>query len=244
MAAFDMPNWERVFAPDLSLLETFLRASIVYLALIVLFRVILRRQSGSLGLPDIMLVVLVSESVSPALSGQANSVPNGLISVSALLFWNFALDWLSYRWPWLQRRLEPKPLELVRDGKPIRANLKAEEITDDELAAQLRLNGVEDVSKVKVATMESEGNVSVIPKDEAGTQSQKPPDFEDVAKRFLAVAGELHKAVAWHEGQAAEHAAAAKQGRELLAEHGIRLGRLPTAKKDVRVRKDPASGTA
>lgn len=242
MAAFDMPNWEQVFAPDLSLLESFLRASLVYLALIVLFRIILKRQAGSLGLPDIMLVVLVSECVSSSLSAEANSVPNGLAAVFGLLFWNYLLDRLACRWPWLQRRLEPQPLELVRDGKPIRENMKAEGISDSELSAQLRLNGVEGVAEVKVATIESEGAISVVPKGESPSsdppvekEEQKPadgpPDFEGVARRFRAVAEELQKAVAWHDGKAAEHSAAAKDARELLAQHGIRLGRPPVPKR-------------
>ena len=176
MTAFEMPNWEQVFAPDLGLVETFLRATFVYLSLIVLFRVILKRQSGSLGLPDIMLVVLVSESVSPALSANANSIPNGLVSVLGLLFWNFTLDWLAYRWPWLGRRLEPRPVELVRDGKPLRGAMAAEEITDDELAAQLRLNGIGDVAEVKVATMESEGSISVVPKGDPEGAPKPNPD--------------------------------------------------------------------
>ena len=84
-----------------------------------------------------MLVVLVSECVSAALSAEAKSVPNGLAAVAALLFWSFALDRLGHRWPWFQRLLEPEPLPLVRDGKPLRENLDRERITDEELEAQL-----------------------------------------------------------------------------------------------------------
>ena len=106
---FQMPDWAGILVPDLSLVESFARASVVYLSLVVLFRVVLNRQTGSIGLPDVMLVVLVSECVSQSLSADAKSVPNGLAAVAALLFWSYALDRLSCRWPWLQRRLEPRP---------------------------------------------------------------------------------------------------------------------------------------
>ena len=206
MSGFETPAWDQMFVPDLSLPETFLRASAIYLSLIVLFRVIMKRQSGSMGLPDIMLVVLVSECVSNSLSANANSIPNGLAAVFGLLFWNYVLDRFAYRWPWLERRLEPQPLELVRDGVPNRANLEAEGITDEELAAQLRLAGLDDVAKVKVATIESEGQVSVIPKDEpepAAGAPDGPPDFDGVVRRFEAAAAELRKALAWHEAMVA-----------------------------------------
>ncbi len=195
MIGLELPDWGRVFSPDVSLAESFLRASLVYLALLVLFRVVLKRQSGSLGLPDIMLVVLVSEVVSQAMTAQSNSVPNGLVGVLGLLFWNYSLDRLAYRWPWLHRRLEPQPLTLVKDGRPIRENMNAENITDDELAAQLRGHGIESVVGVKLATMESEGAISVIPKEQ---------DFARAAAEILAAAEELRRAVARYESRVAE----------------------------------------
>ena len=195
MTGLELPDWERVFAPDVSLAESFLRASLVYLALLVLFRVVLKRQSGSLGLPDIMLVVLVSEVVSQGMTAQANSVPNGLVGVLGLLFWNYALDRLAFRWPWLMRRLEPPPVTLVKDGRPIRENMNGEGITDDELAAQLREHGIESVAGVKLATMEAEGTISVIPKE---------PDFARAAAEILAAAEELRRAVVRYESRVAE----------------------------------------
>lgn len=238
MAGFASIDWASIFTPDASLAESFLRGTLVYLSIIVLFRVVMRRQGGSIGLPDIMLVVLVSECVSAALSAETKSVPNGLAAVSALLFWSYALDHLGHRWPRFQRLLEPDPLPLVRDGKPVRENLDAEGITEAELEAQLRLNGIDDVARVKLATLESGGNVSVIPKEDesaaAGAsipaespapstaERDGPPDFDRVVGQFLAAADELKAAVAWHEGKAADHKAAAKSARDLLTRHGVR----------------------
>ena len=230
MIGMEMPDWGRVFAPDISLAESFLRTSLVYLALLVLFRVVLKRQSGSLGLPDIMLVVLVSEVVSQSMTAQSNSVPNGLVGVLGLLFWNYVLDRLAFRWPWLQRRLEPQALELVKDGKPIHQNMEEEGITDDELAAQLREHGIDSMAKVKLATMESEGTISVVPREEQA-EPEAPPEFERAAREFLTAAEALQKAVAWHGDKAIEHQTAAKTARKLLLQHGIRLGKRPAKTK-------------
>jgi uncharacterized membrane protein YcaP (DUF421 family) len=236
MAAFGAADWAAVFVPDASLLESFVRGSVVYLSIIILFRVVMRRQGGSIGLPDIMLVVLVSECVSVALSAEAKSVPNGLAAVAALLFWSFVLDRLGHRWPWFQRLLEPEPLPLVRDGKPLHENLNSEGITDEELEAQLRLNGVEDVAKVKLATLEADGEVSVVPKQgkaqpACATCRSESLDLDGAAKHFEEAAEKLRAAVARHEEHAADHKAAAKAARELLAHHGIRPAKFLTNKK-------------
>lgn len=221
---FHPPDWAGVFVPDASLVESFGRASVVYLSLLVLFRVVMNRQVGSIGLPDVMLVVLVSECVSPSLSGSTKSVPNGLAAVAALLFWGYALDRLSARWPWLQRRLEPRPVEVVRDGRLLRDKMQEEGLTDEELDAQLRLNGVDDAATVKSARVEADGAVSVVEKD-GETVPPPPPDFEAALRAFAGAAEALRAAVAWHEGRAAEHADAAKEARAALARHGLRVPR-------------------
>lgn len=210
MSALQLPDWGQVFIPDASLVESFIRASAVYLSLVVMFRLVLNRQTGSIGLPDVMLVVLVSECVSASISVEAKSVSNGLSAVLALLFWNFLLDLLAYRWVWLRRLLEPEPCLIVQDGQPVRENLNRERISDDELAAQLREQGIDDVKNVKVAYIESEGTVSVIPKEGPNHARIDPPhgkqipDFERASQLFQAAVAEYRAAMNWHEKQLAE----------------------------------------
>lgn len=250
-------DWGSVFVPDLSLAESFLHGSAVYLSLVVLFRLTMQRQAGAIGLPDVMLVVLVSECVSAALGGDAKSVPNGLVTVFALVFWNAVLDRAAYRRPWLRRLLEPEPRLLVKDGRPLHEHLKRERISDDELAAQLRCNGVAEVSGVKVAYLEPEGTVSVVPADPpsvtppvADPPAPEParvpddrPDFDTLTARFLVAATDLQRAVAWHEQRADRHKSAARAARQLLNRHGVRPNRVlePAAGPEPRLRFAPAS---
>ncbi|HYH64798.1 MAG TPA: YetF domain-containing protein [Urbifossiella sp.] len=256
MPAFHLPDWGAVFVPDGSLLESFLRGSVVYFAVLVLFRVVLRRQTGGMGLSDVLLVVLASECVSPALSAETRSVPNGVAALAALLFWSYALDWATDRWPWLNRALEPPPVELVRDGVPKPDALHAQHVTDDELMSQLRLNGVDDLSQVKVATLEPGGDVSVVTRGESeekregskenGTSSVSPtppptdpdgpPDLDAALKQFLSAAADVRAAVAWHDDRAAAHKRAAAAARAALARHGVRSRTSPA----VPARESPA----
>ncbi|MEO2090597.1 MAG: YetF domain-containing protein [Gemmataceae bacterium] len=249
MCGFADVHWAEVFVPDLSLAESFVRGSVVYLSLLALFRIVLRRQGGAIGMPDVMLVVLVSECVSPALTAEAKSVPNGLATVAALLFWNYALDWLAFRSRWLRRVLEPDPLPIVRDGRPIREHLNQERMSDDELAAQLRGAGIDDMGKVKVAYLEAGGAVSVIPKDDApdpppppqASPPIGPAEFELAVRRFAEAAAVVRAAVAWHEERSADHRAAAKAARKLLAVHGVRSVRsAATSSTDESAHMNPA----
>src|SRR5688500_2512923 len=73
MTALQLPDWEKVFVPDGSLLESFVRGTLVFLGILLLFRIVHKRQRGSVGLGDVMLLLLVSEAVSQALNGSFNS---------------------------------------------------------------------------------------------------------------------------------------------------------------------------
>jgi uncharacterized membrane protein YcaP (DUF421 family) len=111
---------------------------------------------------DVMLIVLVSECVSPALSAESKSVANGVVTAATLLFWTYVLDRLERHWPWLQRMLEAEPVRLIAEGEFQRENMRREGITEEELLSQLRQNGIDDPARVKAAFIESDGTVSVI----------------------------------------------------------------------------------
>jgi uncharacterized membrane protein YcaP (DUF421 family) len=101
--------------------------------------------------------------------------------VRDLTGWNFLFDWLAYRYSWFQRLLEPKPLPIVRDGTLLRRNMRHEFITADEVMSQLREQGVDDVSEVKLAYVEPDGGVSVIKRH--SDQSQHSPSRDNEALR-------------------------------------------------------------
>src|SRR5689334_14678198 len=81
-------------------------------------------------------------------------------------------DWLAYHFPTFRRLIHPPPLELIRDGKVNRRNMRSELITMEELKAQLREQGIEDLTRVRKACMEGDGRISVVSDDEE--QHQKP----------------------------------------------------------------------
>lgn len=162
MEQFLSVDWHEVFVPGGSILEIILRGSLMYLSLVLLMRFVLRREPGKIGLADMLLVVILADASQNGMAGGYKSWTEGVVLVATLIFWNYALDWLAYRVPLVQRLLEPAPLLLVTNGRMLKRHMRQEMITEDELRGQLREHGVEDLAEVKEARIESDGNISVI----------------------------------------------------------------------------------
>lgn len=157
-------DWRELFIPQVSLLELFIRGTFMYFALFLLFRYVVRRDPGDLSIADMLLVVIVADAAQNAMAGGYQSITEGVILVGTLVFWNYALDWLAYRLPIMQRFAAPAPLMLVNNGRLVMENLQKEMITEDDVMSKLREQGVEKLSEVKQARLESDGQVSVIRK--------------------------------------------------------------------------------
>ncbi|MDO9267775.1 MAG: DUF421 domain-containing protein [Methylobacter sp.] len=155
-------DWKAIFLPDIPLIEIVLRGSIMYLSLFILLRIILKRQSGTLGITDLLLITLLADASQNGMAGDYKSLPNGIALVATIIFWDFALDWLSYKSPGFQRLIESPPLLLIKNGQLLRRNMRKELITDEDLIGQLRKQGISDISKVKEAFMESDGQISLV----------------------------------------------------------------------------------
>lgn len=170
-----------MFQPDESLIELVGRTSIIYLALLVTLRAIGRREMGTLGLPDLLMVVLLADGVSNGLSGQYNSVTGALVVSATIIAWNYALDALAYHVPVVNRLMEPSPLKLVERGRMLPRNMRREFMSEEELRRHLRSQGVEDLRKVKLACMEPDGRLSVILFDDTDASTEaRPPDDKRV----------------------------------------------------------------
>ena len=156
-------DWSGLFLPTIDLVEIFLRGTLVYLFVFFLFR-FFRRQAGDIGMSDLIVVVLIADAASNAMSAEYQSFTEGAVLVATIVFWDFFLDWLSYHVPASRRLLRAGPLLLIKDGELLRRNMKREMVQEDELLAQLRENGISSVSEVKAAHLEENGHLSVIPK--------------------------------------------------------------------------------
>jgi uncharacterized membrane protein YcaP (DUF421 family) len=142
--------------------ELILRGTLIYWFLFLLFRFILRRDSGSLGLADILVIVLIADAAQNGMSGEYKSVSEAMVLVGTIAGWNYFIDWMSFRYSWFARFAEPCVVKLIQHGRIQRRGLQREMLTEEELQSQLRQNGVEDIQAVKHAWLEPDGHISVI----------------------------------------------------------------------------------
>lgn len=161
-----------MFIPSLHLGEIFIRGTAVYLFLFGILRVI-RREAGAIGISDLIVVVLIADAAQNAMASEYKSITEGLVLVATIVFWDYFLDWLGYRFPAVRRLLRPAPLPLIKDGRIQRRNLRQEMITEEELMSQLREQGVESVEEVRKSYMEGDGHISVITKDAKEKKANK-----------------------------------------------------------------------
>lgn len=155
-------DWSDIVALHVSPLELVVRGTVMYWFLLLVFRFVLRRDAGSLGVADILLVVVIADASQNAMAGSYSTVAEGLVLVGTLVFWNYALDWAAYRWDVARRLTEPPPILMIRNGRPLLRNMRKEFVTREDLQAQLRQAGIDDIAQVRVAYLEGDGKFSIL----------------------------------------------------------------------------------
>lgn len=151
-----------LFAIHTSPWELIVRGSVVYWFLLLVFRFILRRDAGALGIADLLFVVIVADASQNGMSGSYDTVSEAIVLVGTLVAWNYALDWAGARWKAIRRLTEPTPLLLVDHGRIVARNLRKEFLTRDDLDSELRHAGIDDLAKVRKAYLEGDGKFSVL----------------------------------------------------------------------------------
>jgi uncharacterized membrane protein YcaP (DUF421 family) len=179
MAEWLSTDWASIFLPTMSLPEILVRGALVYLALCLLIRVIPKRHAGRSSISDMLFVVLIAGIAVDGIAKKAESLPDFFLVLLTVFLWSFLLDWLAFRFPRLRPLIEEPPTCLIRDGRILQANLRRELVTEEELKAQLRRQDVDDLSKVKEALLEADGEISVVTKangDTSGTAPTSPTE--------------------------------------------------------------------
>ena len=160
MPAF--PEWSELFSFTQHPLELLLRGSVMYWLLFLMFRFVLRRDAGSIGLADVLLLVLIADAAQNAMAGDYRSISDGVVLVMTIAAWNWLIDWAGFRSPLLRRFLRPPATLLVSKGRLLQAHMRRELITKDELMGALHKKGLERLDQVDSARLESDGTITVI----------------------------------------------------------------------------------
>lgn len=110
-------QWDKLFGLSIPALELIIRGTAVYWFLFLLFRFVLRREIGSIGLTDVLFVVVVADAAQNGMAGEYKSITDGFILIATIAAWNVLVDWLNMKFPSVRNVLEARLLMLVSNGR-------------------------------------------------------------------------------------------------------------------------------
>lgn len=144
----------------LPLIEKVVRTLLVYFFLILMLRLFGKRELAQLNPFDLIVLLMLSNTVQNAIIGNDNSLLGGLLGAAVLFLVNEALVRFVFRHPRARRLIEGRPDELIKDGKILRAALRRNMITREELETAARKQGIEHLHDVESARLEVSGSLS------------------------------------------------------------------------------------
>lgn len=146
-------------------LDVILRSAAVYIFMVVALRIFGKKELSQLNTTDVILILLISNSVQNAMVGSNTSLWGGLAAATVLFAINFILKKLMYRFKGFGNFIQQKPEILIHDGNLDFKILSKLNITSDELKEAMREHGIEHFKDVKLAMLEVDGNISIISGD-------------------------------------------------------------------------------
>ena len=148
-------------------MDLVLRALVAFVFVLLLTRVVGRRELASLQPFDLILLVMIGDLVQQGVTQNDFSITGMLLVGSTIGLLTVLVSWTSFRFPRLRPVLDGEPVIVVQDGEPIRKNLDRNRLTLDELRAAARQEQIGSLDDVQWAVLETSGRISFIPTDRA-----------------------------------------------------------------------------
>jgi uncharacterized membrane protein YcaP (DUF421 family) len=133
--------------------DIIIRSAAVYFFMLIALRLFGKKELSQLNTADVILILLISNSVQNAMVGSDTSLWGGLAAAAVLFIINFTLKKLMYKFPKFSDFMQEKPEILIHDGKMDFKALSKLNITHDELKEAIRQHGAEHFSDVKLAML-------------------------------------------------------------------------------------------
>lgn len=167
--------WQNLMTPGVSVSEKLIRTVLVYLFLVIVLRLAGKRELSQINPLDLVVLLLISNTVQNAIIGNDNSLVGGVIGAGALVVLNALVVRVLYHFGKLDA-IEGKPEMLVRRGRILRHHLERELITVSELESAARRQGLGSLAHVQECRLETGGSLTFI---------AKTPTDEDVRHHEL-----------------------------------------------------------
>ena len=140
------------------------RTIIIYISLIVVMRLMGKRQIGELEISDLVTTFLISEIASLPITDSELPLSHAIIPIITLLAFEVVSSVLLSKFPKLKYILSARPTTIIKDGVICQKAMSDARLSFDELFSELRQQNVDDISQIKYAILEQNGNITVIQK--------------------------------------------------------------------------------
>ena len=146
-------------------MDSVIRGLVVYAFLLLVFRIAGKRTLAQTSSFELVLLLIISETVQEALIDDDHSVTNGFLLILTLVGTTIFLSWLKQCFPKADKWLEEEPLIILENGKPHKERLDKVRVDEREiLSAARKLQGITQLDQIKYAILESNGEISIVPK--------------------------------------------------------------------------------
>jgi uncharacterized membrane protein YcaP (DUF421 family) len=146
-------------------MDIVLRAILLFGFLLVITRVVGKRELSSLQPFDLILLIVVGDAVQQGLTQDDYSITGAVLVIGTIAVLQVCVSYLGFKFPLVRPILEGEPVVLVENGNVIDRNLKRERLTRSELDEAARKEQIESIADVKWAVLETNGQISFIPKE-------------------------------------------------------------------------------
>jgi uncharacterized membrane protein YcaP (DUF421 family) len=154
-----------VFALGIPAVHIVIRTALVYLAVYVGLRLTGKRELGQMTVFDLVVIILIANAVQNAMVGPDTSITGGIIAAVVLLAINAVVSRLRLRGRTWGTLLEGTPTVLIQNGQLVQPNLVKEGVEPSQLEMAMREHGVDSINDVKLAVLEVDGSISIVPAD-------------------------------------------------------------------------------
>jgi len=155
-------------------MDIVLRATVIFLALYVLVRLMGKRELGQMTPFELIVLVVIGDLIQQGVTQNDFSLTGAVIAISTIAFLALVFSWLSYLSPVAERLLEGEPRVIIRDGALLEANLRRSRLTHSEIESEMRLAGIARMTDVAWGILEPRGKISFIQRAEDGDEEPPP----------------------------------------------------------------------
>ena len=146
-------------------MDIVLRAAVLYFFIVLVTRIVGRRELSSLSALDLILLIVLGDAVQQGLTQDDYSITGAVLVIGTIAVLQVCVSYLGFKFPLVRPILEGEPVVLVENGNVIARNLERERLTRSELAEAARKEQIESIADVKWAVLETNGEISFIKKE-------------------------------------------------------------------------------